>query len=69
MRNPVTGERAEPWVPCEAAAAKGQKFVLHKVLRCGDPTEEPSQFTMRFRCSLVPPSPSSYSRKDIKSVA
>ncbi len=51
VRNPVTGERAEPWVPCEAAAAKGQKFVLHKVRRCGDPAEEPSQFTMRFRCA------------------
>lgn len=54
VRNPVTGERAEPWVPCEAAAAKGQKFVLHKVRRCGDPAEEPCQFTMRFRCDRLP---------------
>lgn len=54
VRNPVTGERAEPWLPCEAAAAKGQKFVLHKVRRCGDPADEPCQFTMRFRCALFP---------------
>lgn len=55
VRNPVTGERAEPWVPCEAAAAKGQKFVLHKVRRCGDPAEEPCQFTMRFRWDRLAP--------------
>lgn len=56
VRNPVTGERAEPWVPCEAAAAKSQKFVLHKVRRCGDPADEPCQFTMRFRCARTPSS-------------
>ncbi|BDA49774.1 probable mitogen-activated protein kinase kinase kinase 11 at C-terminar half [Coccomyxa sp. Obi] len=57
VRNPATGERAEPWVPCEAAAAKGQKFVLHKVRRCGDPADEPCQFTMRFRpaCQEIQP--------------
>ncbi len=54
VRNPVTGELAEPWIPCEAAAGKGQKFVLHKVRRCGDPADEPCQFTMRFRCADLP---------------
>lgn len=45
----MTGERAEPWVPCEAAAAKGQKFVLHKV--CHTTEDGPRLFTMRFRCA------------------
>ena len=49
VRNPHTGELAEPWVPCEAAAVKGQKFVLHKVrLARGDGAR---LLTMRFRCA------------------
>ena len=52
MRNPHTGELAEPWVPCEAAAIKGQKFVLHKVrLAHGDGSR---LLTMRFRCAPRP---------------
>jgi hypothetical protein len=47
VHNPVTGERVEPWVPCEAAAAKGQKFVLHKV--CHTTEDGPRLFSMRFR--------------------
>jgi hypothetical protein len=54
VRNPHTGEVAEPWVPCEAAAAKGQKFTLHKVrlssAACGD-----RLLTMRFRLGVCPP--------------
>ena len=54
VRNPHTGELAEPWVPCEAAAVKGQKFVLHKVrLAHGDGSR---LLTMRFRCAAPPPS-------------
>ena len=52
VRNPHTGELAEPWVPCEAAAVKGQKFVLHKVrLAHGDGSR---LLTMRFRCAPRP---------------
>ena len=48
VRNPHTGEVAEPWVPCEAAAVKRQKFVLHKV-RLSSATGEDRVLTMRFR--------------------
>ena len=47
VRNPHTGELAEPWVPCEAAANKGQKFVLHKV-RLSHASGD-RLLTMRFR--------------------
>ena len=47
VRDPATGELAQPWVPCEAAAAKGQKFVLHKVRRSGRGCDK--RFIMRFR--------------------
>jgi hypothetical protein len=52
VRDPVTGELAQPWVPCEAAAAKGQKFVLHKVRRAGRGGNK--LFIMRFRCAQLP---------------
>lgn len=48
VRNPHTGELAEPWVPCEAAAARRQKFVLHKVRVSQAGCER--LLTMRFRC-------------------
>ena len=47
VRNPHTGELAEPWVPCEAAAGRRQKFVLHKVRLSAAGTER--LLTMRFR--------------------
>lgn len=50
VRNPHTGELAEPWVPCEAAAIKGQKFVLHKVRLSA--AQGNRLLTMRFRCGL-----------------
>ena len=50
VRNPHTGELAEPWVPCEAAAGRRQKFVLHKVRVSAAGTER--LLTMRFRCAL-----------------
>ena len=55
VRNPHTGELAEPWVPCEAAAAKGQKFVLHKV-RLSSAADKDRVLTMRFRQGTQPPS-------------
>jgi len=51
VRNPHTGELAEPWVPCEAAAIKGQKFVLHKV-RLSHASGD-RLLTMRFRWDAV----------------
>lgn len=53
VRDPASGELAQPWVPCEAAAAKGQKFVLHKVRRAGAAGED-KLFVMRFRCVPAP---------------
>ncbi len=52
VRNPHTGELAEPWVPCEAAASRRQKFVLHKVRVSHAGTER--LLTMRFRCAPPP---------------
>ena len=52
VRNPHTGELAEPWVPCEAAAARRQKFVLHKVRVSRAGSER--LLTMRFRCAPPP---------------
>ena len=53
VRDPATGELAQPWVPCEAAAAKAQKFVLHKVRRAG--RSDGKMFIMRFRCAALLP--------------